>query len=114
MKTVTRAIIPAAGLGTRMLPISHAVPKEMLPIVDLPAIYYLVEEAVLSGIREILVITNRDKDAMEDFFDDSPSYEARLRASGRRRACGNCEARSRGNTPTGTISPSRWAGTGSS
>ena len=83
MKAVTRAIIPAAGLGTRMLPISHAVPKEMLPIVDLPAIYYLVEEAVLSGIREILVITNRDKDAMEDFFDDSPSYEARLRASGR-------------------------------
>ena len=83
MKAVTRAIIPAAGLGTRMLPISHAVPKEMLPIVDLPAVYYLVEEAVLSGIREILIITNRDKDAMEDFFDDSPAYEARLRAVGR-------------------------------
>ena len=83
MKPVTRAIIPAAGLGTRMLPISHAVPKEMLPIVDLPAVYYLVEEAVASGIREILIITNRDKDCMEDFFDDSPSYEERLRASGR-------------------------------
>lgn len=83
MKKVTRAIIPAAGLGTRMLPISHAVPKEMLPIVDLPAIYYLVEEAVASGIREILIITNRDKDCMEDFFDDSPSYEDRLRKAGR-------------------------------
>ena len=83
MKNVTRAIIPAAGLGTRMLPISHAVPKEMLPIVDLPAIYYLVEEAVNRGIHEILIITNRDKDCMEDFFDDSPSYEERLRRAGR-------------------------------
>ena len=69
MKTVKKAIIPAAGLGTRMLPISHAVPKEMLPIVDMPAISYLVEEAVASGIEDILVITNRDKDAMESFFD---------------------------------------------
>ena len=60
--SVRKAIIPAAGLGTRMLPISHAVPKEMLPIVDLPAVYYLVEEAVRSGIQEILIITNRDKD----------------------------------------------------
>ena len=69
MTKITKAIIPAAGLGTRMLPISHAVPKEMLPIVDLPAIFHLVEEAVNSGITDILVITNRDKDAMEDFFD---------------------------------------------
>ena len=74
MKKVTKAIIPAAGLGTRMLPISHAVPKEMLPIVDLPAIYYLVEEAVKSGITDILIITNRDKDAIEDFFDLSIEY----------------------------------------
>ena len=69
MRTVKKAIIPAAGLGTRMLPISHAVPKEMLPIVDIPAVFYLVEEAVRSGITDILIITNRDKDAMEDFFD---------------------------------------------
>ena len=69
MKKVTKAVIPAAGLGTRMLPISHAVPKEMLPIVDLPAIAYLVEEAAKSGITDILVITGRDKDAIEDFFD---------------------------------------------
>ena len=83
MKPVRKAIIPAAGLGTRMLPISHAVPKEMLPIVDLPAIYHLVEEAAASGITEILIITNRDKDAMEDFFDLSPEYESALLAKGR-------------------------------
>ena len=80
---VTKAIIPAAGLGTRMLPISHAVPKEMLPIVDLPAVYYLVEEAVASGITDILIVTNRDKEAMENFFDLSPEYISTLRAKGR-------------------------------
>jgi len=83
MKKITKAIIPAAGLGTRMLPISHAVPKEMLPIVDLPAVYYLVEEAVKSGITDILIITNRDKDAMEDFFDLSVEYGTALNAKGK-------------------------------
>ncbi|MBR5139993.1 MAG: UTP--glucose-1-phosphate uridylyltransferase [Clostridia bacterium] len=83
MKKITKAIIPAAGLGTRMLPISHAVPKEMLPIVDLPAIFHLVEEAVNSGITDILVITNRDKDAMEDFFDLSIEYGQALSSKGK-------------------------------
>lgn len=83
MKKITKAIIPAAGLGTRMLPITHAVPKEMLPIVDLPAVYYLVKEAVESGITDILIITNRDKDAMEDFFDLSIEYEQALLKKGR-------------------------------
>ena len=83
MKKIRKAIIPAAGLGTRMLPISHAVCKEMLPIVDKPSISYLVDEAVASGITEILVITTRDKDAMESYFDYSPEYEARLLASGK-------------------------------
>ncbi len=83
-KKITKAVIPAAGLGTRMLPISHAVPKEMLPIVDMPAIYYLVEEAVASGVTDVLVITNRDKDAMEDFFDRSVEYRDVLLAKGRR------------------------------
>ena len=83
MAKITKAVIPAAGLGTRMLPISHAVPKEMLPIVDLPAIFYLVEEAVKSGITDILVITNRDKDAMEDFFDLSVEYGQALSAKGK-------------------------------
>ena len=82
-KKITKAIIPAAGLGTRMLPISHAVPKEMLPIVDIPAIYYLVKEAADSGITDILVITNRDKDAMENFFDMSVEYDLALRSKGK-------------------------------
>ena len=82
-KKIRKAIIPAAGLGTRMLPISHAVPKEMLPIVDLPAVFYLVEEAVKSGITDILIITNRDKEAMEDFFDRSIEYEAALTSKGK-------------------------------
>ena len=83
MKTVRKAIIPAAGLGTRMLPISKTVPKEMLPIVDLPAIYYLVEEAAKSGITDILIITNRDKDEIEDFFDISVEYDSVLKAKGK-------------------------------
>ena len=83
MKQIRKAIIPAAGLGTRMLPISRAVPKEMLPIVDKPAIAYLVEEAVNSGITDILIITGRNKGAMEDYFDYSPEYEDKLRSSGK-------------------------------
>ncbi len=83
---ITKAVIPAAGLGTRMLPISRAVPKEMLPIVDYPAIYHLVREAVDSGIKDILIITGREKHAMEDFFDYSPEYDKRLLASGRHEA----------------------------
>ncbi len=82
MKKITKAIIPAAGLGTRMLPVSAAVCKEMLPIVDLPAICHLVEEAASCGITDILIITNRGKDIMEDFFDFSPEYEAALAAKG--------------------------------
>ena len=85
MKKVTKAIIPAAGLGTRMLPISHAVPKEMLPVVDLPAIYHLVKEAADSGITDILIITNRDKDAMESFFDLSIEYGQALAAKGKQK-----------------------------
>ena len=83
MKRITKAIIPAAGLGTRMLPVSAAVCKEMLPIVDLPAICHLVEEAANSGITDILIITNRGKDIIEDFFDFSPEYEAALAAKGK-------------------------------
>lgn len=83
MKKITKAVIPAAGLGTRMLPIARAVPKEMLPIVDRPAVSYLVEEAVKSGITDILIITGRNKGAMEDYFDYSPEYEEKLRSSGK-------------------------------
>lgn len=83
MKKITKAIIPAAGLGTRMLPIAKGVPKEMLPIVDKPCMQYLVEEAAASGITDILIITARGKDAIEDYFDYSPEYNAKLYASGK-------------------------------
>lgn len=79
---ITKAVIPAAGLGTRMLPIARTVCKETLPIVDRPAISYLVNEAIDSGATDILIITNRGKGAMEDYFDYSPEYEAALRAKG--------------------------------
>ena len=82
-KKVRKAVIPAAGLGTRVLPISKALPKEILPIVDKPAIQYIVEEAVSSGIEDILIITNRGKGIIEDHFDHVPELEQRLAASGR-------------------------------
>lgn len=78
MKKVRKAIIPAAGMGTRVLPASKAVPKEMLNIVDKPAMQYIVEEAFASGIEEILIITNRGKEAMEDHFDHAFELEAKL------------------------------------
>ena len=79
---ITKAIIPAAGLGTRVLPASKAVPKEMLPIVDKPAIQYIVEEAVASGITDILIITNRGKGVIEDHFDHSFELEHLLATRG--------------------------------
>ncbi|MFT9056045.1 MAG: UTP--glucose-1-phosphate uridylyltransferase [Ethanoligenens sp.] len=80
---VRKAIIPAAGLGTRVLPASKAIPKEMLPLVDKPAIQYIVEEAVHAGIEDILIITNRNKTVMEDHFDCSPELEQQLAATGK-------------------------------
>lgn len=80
---VTKAVIPAAGLGTRVLPATKSMPKEMLTIVDKPAIQYIVEEAVNSGITDILIITNRGKGIIEDHFDRSPELENRLLASGK-------------------------------
>ena len=81
---VTKAVIPAAGLGTRVLPATKSMPKEMLTIVDKPAIQYIVEEAVNSGITDILIITNRGKGVIEDHFDRSPELEERLLASGKK------------------------------
>ena len=75
---VRKAIIPAAGLGTRFLPATKAQPKEMLPIVDKPTIQYIIEEAVASGIEEILIITGRNKKSIEDHFDKSMELEAEL------------------------------------
>ncbi len=83
MKKVRKAVIPAAGLGTRVLPATKAMPKEMLPIVDKPAIQLIVEEAVRSGIEDILIITNRGKGVLEDHFDRAPELEERLLKSGK-------------------------------
>lgn len=83
---VRKAVIPAAGLGTRVLPASKAMPKEMLPIVDKPAIQYIVEEAVASGITDILIITNRGKSDIENHFDRAPELEERLLQAGRQEA----------------------------
>ncbi len=79
---IRKAIIPAAGLGTRVLPASKSMPKEMLPIVDKPAIQYIVEEAVKAGITDILIITNRGKDIIEDHFDHSIELENMLTKRG--------------------------------
>ena len=80
---ITKAVIPAAGLGTRVLPATKAMPKEMLPIVDKPAIQYIVEEAAASGITDILIITNRGKGEIADHFDISPSLEEALIKAGK-------------------------------
>ena len=80
---VKKAIIPAAGLGTRLLPNTKSIPKEMLPLVDKPVIQYIVEEAVAAGVEEILIITNRGKNPIEDYFDYAPDLEERLIADGK-------------------------------
>src|SRR5699024_10796629 len=79
MQKITKAVIPAAGLGTRFLPATKAMPKEMLPIVDKPALQYIVEEIVASGIREILIITGRNKRSIEDHFDKAVELEDQLK-----------------------------------
>jgi UTP--glucose-1-phosphate uridylyltransferase len=79
---VTKAVIPAAGLGTRFLPATKAIPKEMLPVVDKPAIQYVVEEAVAAALRDILLVTGRAKGALEDHFDRAPELEQALKAKG--------------------------------
>ena len=83
MKKIRKAVIPAAGFGTRFLPATKATPKEMLPIVDKPTIQYIVEEALDSGIEDILIISGHAKRAIEDHFDAAPALEAELRAKGK-------------------------------
>ena len=87
---ITKAVIPAAGLGTRVLPATKAMPKEMLPIVDKPAIQYIVEEAVAAGITDILIILGRNKDLIEDHFDRSPELEAALQKPGKEKYLEEC------------------------
>ena len=82
---ITKAVIPAAGLGTRFLPATKAMPKEMLPVVDTPAIQYVVEEAVRAGLSDLLMVTGRNKNALENHFDRATELEAILEAKGDQR-----------------------------
>ena len=78
-----KAVIPAAGFGTRMLPAAKAVPKELLPVLDRPTIQYVVEEAAAAGANDVLLVASRDKRSIEDHFDRSPELEHRLAAGGK-------------------------------
>ncbi len=91
-KAVTKAVIPAAGLGTRFLPATKATPKEMLPILDTPAIQYVVEEAVAAGLRDVLMITGRGKRQIEDHFDRNYELEDALTAKGNNDALAEVQA----------------------
>jgi UTP--glucose-1-phosphate uridylyltransferase len=84
MQKVRKAVIPVAGFGTRFLPATKAMPKEMLPVIDKPVIQYVVEEAVASGITDIILVTNISKRAVEDHFDDNQMLEAWLKATGKK------------------------------
>jgi UTP--glucose-1-phosphate uridylyltransferase len=83
MRKVRKAVIPAAGFGTRFLPATKAVPKELLPIVDKPTIQYIMEEVVQAGIEEVILITGREKGSIEDHFDISVELENHLKKKGR-------------------------------
>lgn len=84
MQTVRKVVIPVAGLGTRFLPVTKAMPKEMLPIIDKPIIQYVVEEAVASGITDVILVTSHAKRPVEDHFDDNKELEARLMKQGKK------------------------------
>ncbi|WP_222192343.1 UTP--glucose-1-phosphate uridylyltransferase [Modestobacter italicus] len=79
---ITKAVIPVAGMGTRFLPATKAVPKELLPVVDRPALQYIVEEAARAGLGEVLMVTGRNKGSIEDYFDRTPELESALEAKG--------------------------------
>ena len=83
MRPVRKAVFPVAGLGTRFLPATKAMPKEMLPVVDKPLIQYAVEEAVAAGITDLIFVTGRSKRSIEDHFDASPELEAELERKGK-------------------------------
>ena len=103
---VRKAVIPAAGLGTRVLPASKAMPKEMLPIVDKPTIQYIVEEAVASGIEDILLVTGRTKKSIEDHFDYCPELEMELAEKDKQ---AELELVRPGCTSSGRNPPRDWA-----
>ena len=83
MNKITKAVIPCGGMGTRFLPITKAVPKEILPIVDTPVLDYIVQEAVDSGITDILIIINKNKETIRNYFTPSAELEDKLAANGK-------------------------------
>src|SRR5574341_158411 len=95
---IRKVVIPAAGLGTRFLPATKASPKEMLPLVDKPLIQYAVEEAVASGIEDIIVVTGRGKRAIEDHFDRSVELEENLKGNGKAQLLSQMRHRSEEHT----------------
>ena len=104
---VSRAVVLAAGFGTRMLPVTKAVPKELLPLVDTPVIHYIVEELVNSGIEHIVMVTSSGKRAVEDYFGRVADLEATLEAKPDRSASSACSGR--GRWPRSHLSDSiRW------
>src|SRR3954471_21192755 len=90
MAQIRKAVIPVAGFGTRMLPAAKAVPKELLPVLDRPTVQYVVEEAAAGGLDDVLLVTGRDKRAIEDHFDRNAELEARLAAGGKQALLGSC------------------------
>lgn len=92
MTKVRKVVIPVAGFGTRFLPATKAMPKEMLPIIDKPVIQYIVEEAVASGITDVILVTSHTKRAVEDHFDDAPALEHWLKSQGKKRALEDIQA----------------------
>lgn len=109
MKKVTKAVIPAAGLGTRVLPATKAMPKGMLPIVDKPAIQYLVEEAVRSGITDILIILSRSQSIMKTTLTAAPSWKQSWPPPARRRCWKNAWASRTWPTSCSCASTRPWA-----
>ena len=85
-RLVTKAVFPVAGMGTRFLPATKSVPKEIMTLVDRPLIQYAIDEARAAGITEFIFVTSRGKNALEDYFDHAPQIEASLRSSGKRSA----------------------------
>src|SRR5215213_4443003 len=81
-RTARKAVVPVNGLGTRLLPATKAVPKELLPVVDRPALQYVVEEAARAGLADVLMVTGRGKSAIEDYFDRQPELEQALEKKG--------------------------------
>ena len=106
---VRKAVIPAAGLGTRFLPATKATPKEMLPVVDKPAIQYVVEEAVAAGLEDILFVTGRSKRPLEDHFDRNYELEQVLEAKVTWNACAQFVSRATSHGFTMSAKVTRWA-----